>query len=282
MKKASPASLSDMLSLIRPHNCAMSGVASVLALYIAVGGAFFLHSPLTVVEVFLISFLFASAGNALNDYMDRDIDRTAHPHRPIPSGKIRAESARTYSFVTFAILVAWSFFLHPLAFAVVATSAVVMISYEYHLKKRGLPGNLAIGWLTGCAFLFGGGAAGRMEIVGFLALLAMLSTVGREIAKDIEDVKSDRGQRTTLPMKIGARRSSAVSGAFFLSAVALSPLPYLIGVLQTSYLLVVAVSDAIFIYSVYLLKKDVTRAQKTSKVAMLFGLIAFFVGKITM
>ncbi|PKM92058.1 MAG: digeranylgeranylglyceryl phosphate synthase, partial [Euryarchaeota archaeon HGW-Euryarchaeota-1] len=33
-------------------------------------------------------FLFSSAGNVLNDYFDREIDKINHPERPIPSNRV--------------------------------------------------------------------------------------------------------------------------------------------------------------------------------------------------
>ena len=32
----------------------------------------------------VIVFIFMAGGNALNDYVDREIDKTAHPDRPVP------------------------------------------------------------------------------------------------------------------------------------------------------------------------------------------------------
>ncbi|MCK4717856.1 MAG: UbiA family prenyltransferase, partial [Thermoplasmata archaeon] len=80
--------------LMRPLNCVMSGIAAVLAVFIALGGdvELFLSSTLPVIQAFIVALLFAFAGNALNDYFDRELDRTAHPERPIPRGDLSPRS----------------------------------------------------------------------------------------------------------------------------------------------------------------------------------------------
>ncbi len=110
--------------------------------------------------------------------------------------------------------------------------------------------------------------------------MAFLSNAGREIAKDVEDVEGDVDRRT-LPRILGTGRASLVAAVFYLTAVALSPVPYLQGIFGFPYLLTVAVADAVFIYSAFLCPRDAGRAQRISKVAMVLGLIAFLAGGLT-
>ena len=41
----------------------------------------------------VVVFMFICGGNALNDYIDFEIDKTAHPERPIPSGRMERRTA---------------------------------------------------------------------------------------------------------------------------------------------------------------------------------------------
>jgi len=88
---------------------------------------------------------------------------------------------------------------------------VLMVSYEAALKARGAPGNLVIAYLVGSLFLFAGVSVFRSSIdplvrTGILAALAFFTTLGREITKDIEDMRGDVDRRT-LPHRIGPRRA---------------------------------------------------------------------------
>ena len=54
-----------------------------------------------------IVLIFMAGGNAINDYIDRDIDVVAHPDRPIPRGEIKPLMARNLgiSFLVLAVLI---------------------------------------------------------------------------------------------------------------------------------------------------------------------------------
>jgi len=265
--------------LMRPLNCVMGGLATVLAIFIALEGDAeqMLATPIVVVQGFLIAFFFTFAGNALNDYFDREVDRDNHPGRPIPRGDMKPREALYTAATLFALLVLWSFFVTWWAFLIVSSSALLMVGYEVRLKASGLPGNVTISWLTGCAFLFGGSVVDRMTTVALMALLAFLASTGREIVKDIEDMGGDRDRRT-LPMRIGQKRSATVAAVGFGAAVAFSPAPFILDIMGIWYVLPVVLADVMFIYSAVLGFSNPRRAQRIAKVGMLFGMLAFFIG----
>jgi geranylgeranylglycerol-phosphate geranylgeranyltransferase len=153
-----------------------------------------------------------------------------------------------------------------------------MVYYEMILKAKGLSGNLAIGWLTGALFLFGGAAVEGLELAWILAALAFLATLGREIVKDIEDVEGDKGSRLTLPIRIGKRNAGVAASVSFVAAVALSPVPYLLDLLSAWYVPAVVVSDAIFIYCALIQFRNPRMGQKVAKLAMFVALVAFLLG----
>jgi geranylgeranylglycerol-phosphate geranylgeranyltransferase len=153
-----------------------------------------------------------------------------------------------------------------------------MVGYEWLLKAEGLAGNLAISWLTGALFLFGGAAVDSLELAWILGALAFLATLGREIVKDIQDIEGDKGSRRTLPMRIGVKNAGIAGSAAFAAAVALSPLPYLLDLLSLWYVPVVLAADAIFIYCALIHFRDAGKGQKVAKLAMLIALIAFLAG----
>lgn len=276
----------DYIRLMRPLNCAMSALAVFLGAFIVEGtGLLALRSARPVLIAMAAVVFFVGAGNALNDYEDRELDKKAHPERPVPSGRMRPESARGFAYACFAASAVFGAFtgfprlaLWPLLLLLL--NVVLMVSYETRFKKEGLPGNFLIAYLVSSLFLFGALSAGHVSrLVLLFVAMALLSIFGREVAKDIEDVEGDRGERVTAPMTYGVGKASAFASAGFALAVAISPLPYLLGLFPWHYLAVVAFADAIFIYCIILLSKNKPgRAQNFSKLAMLVSLAAFAAG----
>jgi geranylgeranylglycerol-phosphate geranylgeranyltransferase len=276
--RVSPGSAQGFLSLFRLGNCAMAALGALLAALACVGVEGLEGFALEVILSMATVVLFTAAGNSLNDYFDRETDKVAHPERPIPSGRVSPNGARSASALMFAIAVAVSVFVNVYALLIVVTAILIMVYYERSLKAKGLSGNLAISWLTGSLFLFGGAAVERLELAWILAALAFLATLGREIVKDVQDMEGDRSSRLTLPMRIGPMRANYLASASFLAAVVLSPAPYFLDLLSVWYVPVVAVAGAIFIYCALILFRNPERGQKVAKLAMLAALLAFLLG----
>jgi geranylgeranylglycerol-phosphate geranylgeranyltransferase len=242
----------------------------------------------------LVAFLYTGAGNALNDYYDRFTDRVNHPKRPIPSKRIRPESARKFSVMLFAagmllaLFIGWPR-LNWLTIGIAGLSSLLLAAYEMRLKARGFVGNITVSWLTASLFLFGGAAA--VPSLGpsvfpapllVLALLAFLASVGREIIKGIEDVEGDRDRRT-LPRLVGPIPAGRIAGMWIGLAVALSPLPvFPLAIFRPEwYLPAVLLADAMFIYSVRVVFRNPGKASRAAKLAMLLALVAFLLGALT-
>ena len=147
------------LSLLRPLNCAMSAAAVFLGGYISAGNSIFTMDNLIPISIAMAAVVFfMGAGNSLNDYEDRHIDKKAHPERPIPSGKIRAKSVRSIAYAFFAISAVLAAFINPgrpFPLALLLINLAVMVSYEKALKSSGIAGNLEISYLIASLFVFG-------------------------------------------------------------------------------------------------------------------------------
>lgn len=268
----------SVLGLFRLGNCVMAALGALLAAVICAGLDGVQDYALEVLMSMLVVFFFIAAGNSLNDYYDRDTDKVAHPERPIPSGLVAPRTALVVSWALFAAAVAASLPINTWSLTIVVTAIVVMVGYERYLKAEGLVGNLAISWLTGALFLFGGAAVERLDLAWILAALAFLATLGREIVKDIQDIEGDKGSRRTLPMRMGVKNAGIAGSVAFLAAVALSPAPYLLDLLSFWYLPAVLVADAIFIYCALIHFRNPEKGQQVAKLAMLVALVAFLLG----
>ncbi len=264
--------------MFRMGNCLMGIVGLLMSVLIATGTSITDYWADIIPAAFVV-FFFVAAGNSLNDYMDREVDKVAHPERPIPSGRIGPNTARTVSIYCFAAALIASFFLRIEATAVVVAAMVLMLTYELSTKKKGFSGNITIGLLTGMLFVFGGSVVGMIDKTIIIALMAGLATVGREIIKDIEDMDADF-DRNTLPKRIGKRNAGIAGSIAFVAAVSLSPVPYLTSMFGGGYLLVVLAADAIFIYCSIVHFRNPTMGQRLAKYGMLVALVAFLLGGI--
>ncbi len=259
------------MEIMRPGNCLMAAVAALIGFLVADARP----EPLTAALVLLAVFVVTGAGNAANDYFDREIDAVNRPGRPIPSNRISPDRALSWSIVLFALGCLAALFINPLAFAIAAFNSILLYLYARNLKVTPFAGNLAVGYLTGSTFLFGGAAGNNVEITAFLFLLASLATLAREIEKDIEDEAGDRiSGAKTLPIVIGEGRSSLLAALFVLAAIGLSYL----APLGRAYIAAVTVADILFLVALAsIIRGEAPRAQKMLKMGMAAALAAFLV-----
>ncbi len=269
-----------ILELMRYRNCAMAGLAGVIGGGIAYATAS--GELIWLLFIFITVFLITGAGNAINDYFDAAIDAVNRPDRPIPSGRLKKKSAFTVSIALFGAGIITAYFIGSIPFFIAVLNSLLLFFYASFLKRKVFLGNLSVAYLTGSTFLFGGTAYGYegSEITVVLFFLSMLATLAREIVKSIEDMEGDRKDGAlTLPVRIGERPAAYMAMGFGLVAVGLSPMPYIRGLFNEYYLLVVGFADVIFLYAVLLaLKKRPAASSKYFKVGMFLALIAFIAG----
>ncbi|WP_259519616.1 geranylgeranylglycerol-phosphate geranylgeranyltransferase [Halanaeroarchaeum sp. HSR-CO] len=270
--------LRGYFELARPTNTFVAGVLTFVGAFVA-GGA--VTRPILAGAAVLATWLATAAGNAINDYFDRDIDRINAPDRAIPRGAVSPRGALVYSGVLFAGAVVFAVLLPPLAIAIAAINLVALVAYTRVFK--GLPGagNAVVAYLGGSTFLFGAAAVGDVRAGSVLFALAALSTFTREVIKDVEDIAGDRAEGLrTLPIVVGERRSLLVAGFVLVIAVAASPMPFLWGIFGLPYLVVVVPADVVMVAAVVLAFDDPTTGQQLLKYGMFLAAMAFVVGRL--
>ena len=265
---------------IRAANCLMAAFASLIGVFVsktALGYGVIAPASLAFLTVFLIT----AGGNVINDYFDVEIDRVNKPRRTLPRGLITRRSALIYALALLLVGVAASLFLNPICAGLAAFNALLLVLYSWKLKRSALVGNVTVGYLTGSIFLFGGAAVYSLQIPSVLFVSAMLAIASREVVKDIEDLAGDqRAGASTLPIRLGVSRSLATAALFMLAAVAISPLPFVIGVFGYPYLVIVLIADIILLYGVVLSRSAPSMASAVMKYGMLAVLFAYVVGGI--
>jgi len=226
---------------------------------------------------FLAGLFITGAGMVLNDYYDLEIDKINTPHRPLPSGRISQKNALFYSIGLFIIGLFFAALLNIYCLLLALFNIFLEFLYSRKFKRVFLVGNIMVSWFTASTFIFGALITFNLKIVGIMSLLAFLSNMGREIFKCIEDTKGDRKMKLdTLPIAIGINSAKQIAQGFIAGAIIFSPVPYLSGLLNMTYLRIVIISDILFLYS---LSQNPTKTKKITKLAMIIVLLAFLLGK---
>ena len=275
----------EYLRLMRPINCLMMGFAVIVGAALAdpnVLGTFW--QKLTY--GFITGFALTAASMAINDYYDREIDAVNEPKRPIPSGLIKPKEALIFASALTAIGFVAAFFTSISCFLIAIIAWIIFVTYTTVGKRSGLPGNFLVSTCVAMPFIYGSVAAANTIQSNVLIFVSMvfLSNTGREVTKGIVDVEGDRMQNVkTLAVLYGEKKAAITAVLFFLFAVSLSPIPWLLGSVSFWFLPIVAVTDFGLLASSFMLLKDFSRenARKIKNTVLLWfliGLLAFIMG----
>ncbi|RLF22006.1 MAG: hypothetical protein DRN15_10155 [Thermoprotei archaeon] len=273
------------LRIIRPINCFMSGLAVIVAVLIAQRGLPSMNIMYKVLLGFVTGFTITASSMIVNDYIDREIDAINDPTRPIPSGAISPGQA-LHAAILLGLIGVIASALTSLPCLIIAIAAwTLAVIYNAWGKRTGLPGNLMVSTCVSVPFIYGGALVERLDLFLLLFIaMAFLANTGREITKGIVDVAGDltKGIKTLAIVK-GESYAARIASIFYISAVALSPLPVLLGVVSLWYVPLVLITDIGLIKaSLDIVEKptrDVARrVKKRVLLWMLIGLIAFAAG----
>lgn len=274
-----------IVQIMRPTNCAMMGFA-VFVGAVLVSPVFAGSDLLKIGYGFLTGFTLCAAAMVANDYYDRTIDAVNEPSRPIPSGLIGVREALTMVFTLTFVGFFFAFLTSLLCLGVAALSWVIVVTYVTVGKSTGLLGNFLVSTCVAIPFIYG-----SITVLDWVPLnvwlfasMAFLSNTGREITKGIVDVKGDAAENVkTLAVRYGERNASIVAVVFYLLAVALTPIPWVLQLVSLWFIPVVVLTDIGLVVSSVLLLKDHSRenARKIKKIVLLWfvtGLLAFVLG----
>jgi geranylgeranylglycerol-phosphate geranylgeranyltransferase len=269
-----------LLELTRPGNAVAAGVLTFTGAFVAGGLS---AAPVAIVAAVAATVFATAAGNAVNDYFDRDIDRINRPDRPIPRGAVTEREALVFSVALFLGAVGAALVLPLEAITIAVVNLLALLAYTEVFK--GLPGvgNVVVAYLTGSTFLFGAAAVGTLVSTPALVLFALsaMATFTREVVKDVEDVAGDseEGLRT-LPIVVGERPSLLFGTAVITVAIAASIVPYAIGVFGVVYLALLVPADGLMLWATLKSFSDPSTGQRRLKHGMFLATTAFIVGRV--
>ncbi len=216
------------LRVVRPPIVIISIVGvSVGALNVTIGQGEDLPSATYALTCVFAALL--SAGLMVhNDYYDLPSDRVTRPHKPLPSGAIRPETARAVGFVLMALAVLVGLLVRwpeereldvPTA-VVVAVVFLVGLYYNAKGKYTGLAGHAMVALGVGLIPYVGAVPFGDYVSMAPLAAGVGIMEVGREIMVCAGDIEGDRAAGfSTVPVRLGRKRSLLVVLGFYGAAV---------------------------------------------------------------
>ncbi len=264
--------MNPYIDLLRPKNCVMASIATIIGFVLVsfnITTSFFL--------AIIVTFIICGAGQAINDVFDAKIDKkTKDKNKPIASGKISEKNALYYAIVLFIIGNILALFINQTAFIISIIISILLILYSALLYKKKYFGNFIIAIGTALPFIFGAASANNISaLVVVFAISAFFANMARELTKDFEDIKKDKGFKITLPM-LNEKLSHRLIIFYYFMSVGIAVGAFALYNLNYIYIGLIYLSTFIFLNGIlHLRKKDFSKSQKNSKKGMITSLIAF-------
>ena len=249
----------------------------------------------SVIKVGVLFWIIHTTSGPINDYFDRNADRTGRPSAPIPSGLLTVKEAMVIVIINYIVGIIVIFTLAPNNLTILFASLHLLFGLIYSAPPIRLCKS-PIGGFTTIAFgafifpLLGGwvaAAEGRYDnALLFLSGGFLLALITQRMPADIADMTGDnRFGRESLPQQIGIPQAYTVALGCAIFSIALFFVAYFIIELNFFYLVICGISSLLLLLTLFQFKKDMSAeiARKVSEKLMLplllFG-IAIIVGSI--
>ena len=242
----------DLIALTKPRIISLLLVTTIAPMFVAGSPSWEL-----VLVVFVGGYLMAGGANAVNMYLDRDIDdRMARTRlRPIPSGRLAPREV-----LVFGILLATTATYLLAHFANVLTAALALAGFYFYVfvytrwLKRSTPQNIVIGGAAGAFPPLVGWAAvtGRIDLLAvYLFLIVFYWTPPHFWALALLKQRDyDRAGVPMAPLVWGERETIRQMLWYTAILVPLTVLPVTFGALGTLYLAAALMLDAALVFGV--------------------------------
>lgn len=232
---------------------------------------------------------FMAAGNALNDLSDVEIDKIAHPQRPLANESLSISEAKALiailSGLSLTSLIGCLYLMEggkEYTAGIYLAAVFLMLTYDHgpKTKQKGLVGNIAISSLVAAVVLYGASSIDGLDatLCWYVAGVVFFVNLAREIIKDCQDMEADSDSRQTLPMKIGKENSRMIAYVLTLIGIVFLYIPYWQGPFLFGQLILQ--SPAIFILMSLngpMWKGEDYVTATRLRIAMLLGLVGFVV-----
>ncbi|MDQ8147030.1 MAG: heme o synthase [Gemmatimonadota bacterium] len=244
---------SDLVSLTKPRIISLLLVTTVAPMYVA-------GTPrlTTVLLVMLGGYLMAGGANAVNMYLDRDIDdvMTRTRLRPIPSGRMHATAVIAFG-VGIASAATWML----ATFVNVLTAALALAGFYFYVfiytrwLKRSSPQNIVIGGAAGAFPPLVGWAAvtNRLDLTAwFLFLIVFYWTPPHFWALALNKQRDYGNAKVPMaPLVWGEAETKEQMWWYTILLVALTVLPVAFGAFGPVYLALALALGGVLLHGVW-------------------------------
>ena len=273
--------IADLIRLQNQSGTVLLMMPCLWSLVLAADG----RPPLSLIAIFVAgAFLMRSAGCAINDVIDRDIDREVDRtrHRPLPSGRL----SRTEAILVFICLVGVAasllILLNRLTLSLSLIAVILAGLYPFAKRVISMPQavlGIAFGW---GAIMAWAAVRGTLDLPAILIFLATVCwAIGYDTIYAMQDQEDDR--------RIGVGSSALLFGRFAWLAIALVfagmiACLAIVGVLEQVghwYTVALVVVSIVMAFQVVMVRRglnrdeafDIFRSHTWIGVAILLGLV---------
>jgi protoheme IX farnesyltransferase len=248
------ALIRDMVALTKPRIISLLLVTTIAPMFVAGDPSWEL-----VLAVFAGGYLMAGGANAVNMYLDRDIDdRMARTRlRPLPSGRMQPREV-----LAFGLLLATAATWLLSRFANVLTAALALAGFYFYVLlytrflKRTTPQNIVIGGAAGAFPPLVGWAAvsGSVDLMAVYLFLIVFYWTPPHFWALALNKQQDYGQAGVpmAPLVWGETETKRQMVWYTVILIALTVLPWAMGALGIVYLAIALVLGAILLRGVLL------------------------------
>ncbi len=138
------------VALTKPRIIELLLITTIPTMFLAAGG---FPRPLLIVWTLVGGYLAAGGANALNMYLDRDIDAQMRRtrNRPIVTGEVSPRAALVFGIVLSIISAVWlGLLVNPMSAALAVAAILLYVVFYTMILKRRTSQNIVWGGVAGC------------------------------------------------------------------------------------------------------------------------------------
>jgi 4-hydroxybenzoate polyprenyltransferase len=202
-----------MLRIIRPKNLLLMALLQCLVLLRLGDNNYLFYDLQKTILLILSTVLIAAGGYIINDYFDVKIDLVNKPDRVIVGMGLSRRLAIILHISMTSLGLLAAYFVNVKTLGIAIFSSVLLYIYSASLKKRFLIGNMTIALLAALSIFICQAYIGELNMIKVItySIFSAVTTLIREIIKDLEDEKGDAlFQSSTLAINLGLRRTKLI------------------------------------------------------------------------
>ncbi|MDO8627890.1 MAG: UbiA family prenyltransferase, partial [Candidatus Diapherotrites archaeon] len=190
----------------------------------------------------------------------------------MPSKRISHKNAFVFAILLFFLGGIFSYLVNSTAFAITILFGILLFIYSWKLPYYKYFGNFIVALSTGFALIFGASFSGNFFVISLLALSAFFANLARELIKDTEDIKGDKGGKISLPQILSLEKVNLLVLLYSILAIIVSYLPPILVIVfgfsefakfsTIRYFILITIANAVIVRSQMLnYKKEYKKAQ---------------------